>query len=707
MSTRARQYWPALDGVRAVAIVCVVAYHLDHLVGGWIGVDIFFVLSGFLITTLLLSERASSGRIALRNFWARRARRLLPAVLLLLVVVGVYAWAGGPGVVPAQLRDPALATLFYVANWQQIAYSHNYFAAFSAPTPLVHTWSLAIEEQYYLVWPILVVAIAGLAASFGVRGGGTRRTVPAGGAPRALLYVTAPLVVLSAVAMGLTAHLVSVNRAYLGTDTRAWELLLGGMAAMLVRPVASPRRQRSWAVVTVLGAAGMAVVIGLAGTSAALGQPPMWMWDGGLVLAALCAVAVITGSVRAPGGPIARVLSLPPVRWLGRVSYSLYLWHWPVIDLVTPSTTGISGVQLLAARLGLMLAATGVSYYLVEGPLRRANWATWPRRALVPIGLGATTAVLLAATVAPPLAGTAPLAAASTREAGRVSSAPGPMVPRSVALPGPAPSVTDPLRVWILGDSVMSDNSPGVTAALQATGRATVVANSSFGGWGLTAQPAWVYQSQQIIEDYHPQMIIATWSWDDPLAEHHPKTYAALLHRALATWMAPGDGVELVVLLQFPQTGPSPAILNAKGQELAWTAETRAQNDWDGIAKKVVLEFPGHALYVSTSQLFAPGGRFLTWFRTADGDWVRARKVDNAHMCPLGAAELGQLVVNDLKTPLGLGSPRPGWQYGAWTTEPRYNDPPGACPADQPPAHYTGVAVPVTNERHKKNPGHG
>jgi peptidoglycan/LPS O-acetylase OafA/YrhL len=695
MSTSARRYWPALDGVRAVAIVLVVAYHLGHLGGGWIGVDVFFVLSGYLITTLLLAERTASGRVSLRQFWARRARRLLPAVLLLLVVLGVYAWAGGPGVVPAQLRAPALATLFYVANWQQIAYSHNYFAAFSAPTPLVHTWSLAVEEQYYVLWPLLVVGIAWLAVSVAAGRRRPVRTVPAGGAPRALLYVTALMVVLSAVAMGVTAHLVSVNRAYLGTDTRAWELLLGGMAAMVVRPVASERHRRRWAAATVLGVAGVAAVIVSAGANGPLAPPPGWIWDGALVGAALCVAAVITGSIRAPDGPVARVLSLSPLRWLGRVSYSLYLWHWPVIDLVTPSTTGLSGVSLLFLRLGLMAAVTSASYYLVEGPLRRADWARWRRRAMVPVALGATAAILLAATVAPPLAGTGAIAAAI----GRASSAAGPVVPGPIRLPSSA-TAAHPVRVWILGDSVMEDSSPGVTAALQATGRATVVANSSFGGWGLTTQTAWVPQSQQIIATYHPQMVIGTWSWDDTLAEQHPRTYAALLHRALATWMAPGNGVELVVLLQYPQTGPSPAYPSPAVQEAHWAAETAAQGDWDAIAQGTVREFPGRALYLSTAQLFAPGGRFLTWFRTPGGAWVRARKLDNTHMCPLGAADLGQLVVNDLNPSLHLGTPEPGWQFGAWTTEPRYNDPPGACPADQPPAHYRGLAVPVPRARH-------
>jgi peptidoglycan/LPS O-acetylase OafA/YrhL len=702
VSTRPRQYWPALDGVRAVAIIVVVIYHLGHLGGGWMGVDVFFVLSGYLITTLLLSERVTSGRIALRKFWARRAKRLLPGVLLLLLALGVYAWAGGPGVVAAQLRAPALATLFYFANWQQNAAAHNYFAAFSAPTPLIHTWSLAIEEQYYLLWPLLVVAVAAIVARARVRRTGPPVSVPAGGAPRALLWVTVVLLAFSAVAMGFTAHLVSVNRAYLGTDTRAWELLVGATAAMLVRPTESESHRRPWSVGTLVAALGLATIIGLAG---ATGQPSMWIWDGGLVAAAVCAGVVITGSIRAPHSPVARVLSLAPMRWVGRVSYSLYLWHWPVIDLVTPSTIGLSGVQLLAVRVGLMTAATCASYYLVERPLRRADWSDWRRRVMVPVGIGATAGVLLAATVTPTLAGTAQLTGPSGTHGTSTPTSAGPMTPKVFKSPVPVPTATDPLRVWILGDSVMHASSPGVTAALEATGRVRVVADSSIPSWGLTTATNWATDSKQIIGTSHPQIVIGTWLWDDKEAKYHPKAYAALLHHALATWLAPGDGVKLVVLLQFPQTGPN-TYLDPSVQQASWTYLTSAQEDWNRIAQRTVLQFPGHAVYLSTTQLFAPGGRYLAWFKAPNGSFIRARSFDNVHMCPYGAASLGLLVVNDLSPTLRIGSPRPNWQFGAWTKDPRYNLPPGACPADQPPPDYRGLLIPGQRVTHPKKTTH-
>jgi peptidoglycan/LPS O-acetylase OafA/YrhL len=216
-----KRYEPQWDGIRALAITSVVAYHLGYLPGGWLGVDTFFVLSGYLITSMLLAADRPPGNVL--AFWGRRARRLLPAVLVLLLVLSVYALVGGPGLVPAQLRSPALATLFYVANWQQIAAGHSYFAQFTAVSPLQHTWSLAIEEQYYLVWPLLIAGILFVV--------GRRRW-----SRRALLGATLTLAAASAVWMGVAAHHFGSNRAYLGTDTRAWELLIGGAAAMIWPP---------------------------------------------------------------------------------------------------------------------------------------------------------------------------------------------------------------------------------------------------------------------------------------------------------------------------------------------------------------------------------------------------------------------------------------------------------------------------------------
>ena len=223
-----RRYVPQFDGVRALAISAVVAYHLGYLRGGWVGVDVFFVLSGYLITSLLLA--ADRGRGHLVDFWGRRAKRLLPAVLVLLVALSLYAWAGGPGLVPAQLRAPSLATLFYVANWQQIIAGHADFARYLSVSPLQHTWSLAIEEQYYVVWPLVILGLTSVARS-------RRHRDPS----QLLLVATVTLAVASAVWMGLAADWLGPNRAYLGTDTRAWELLLGGAAAM-IWPPGSPLR---------------------------------------------------------------------------------------------------------------------------------------------------------------------------------------------------------------------------------------------------------------------------------------------------------------------------------------------------------------------------------------------------------------------------------------------------------------------------------
>jgi len=664
-----RGYLPQLDGIRAAAIAAVVAYHLGYLSGGWLGVDVFFVLSGYLITSILLDDGAHLSR--LRRFWGRRARRLFPAVIAMLLVLCAYSWANGPGLVPAQLRWPALATVLYGANWQQIAAGNSYFAQFTAPSPLSHAWSLSVEEQYYVLAPLLLGAVLLLTRSLSSE----RRR-------HWLIAVSVVLAVSSAIWMGFAADLYGANRAYLGTDTRAWELLLGGVLAM-TWPTGgtAPARPVVWKLLAWAGA--VAVVVGVWRA----GGPPTWVWNGGLVAIASGAGMLIVGVVRAPGTALSRLLSARPVRWLGLISYSLYLWHWPTIVLITPDSSGLSGTLLVVVRVAAMLVASVASYYLIERPLRRLDWAALARRARVPsagfaaVGLAVTAALIVGATVGPPVAGSSSLPAPTPQEI-------------KVPLDLPRASPADPYRAWIIGDSVMFDGSPGVTAALQSTGEVSVVANTAFPGWGLTRDPAWASDVLSTTRRFRPQIVIGTWSWDDGEAQKTPQLYAQRLGSALRLLLSPDTGVKLVVLMEFPQSGPDTAIPDTSARAADWLQRTEAQRAWNGVAEAVVKEFPRHAVYLTTDQLFAPGGRFYTWFRTSGGGWLRARKLDNAHFCPYGAAQWGALLTADLTPALHLPTMKAGWELEPWTRDHRYNDPPGACPDDQPPPGYSGVAVP-------------
>ena len=697
----AHRYWPQLDGVRALAITAVIAFHLGYLHGGWVGVDLFFVLSGYLITSLLLGDGTAGPFAGLRGFWGRRAKRLFPAVLLLLAALSAYAALGGPGLVPQQLRAPALSTLFYVANWQQIIAGHGYFAQFMAPSPLQHTWSLAIEEQYYLIWPLMLSGLFFL--------GRKRRN----GGGRMVLVATVVLAVASAAWMGVAAHLLGPNRAYLGTDTRAWELLLGGAAAMYWRLAQREpgERSRLWSVLGPVGLVGVVVGASIAG------GPPWWVWNGGLVAIAVCGALVIVGVLRAPTSPLARVLSIKPLRWIGLISYSLYLWHWPVIVLMTPVTTGLTGAPLLVSRLSAMTAASCASYYLVERPLRRADWAGMARRIHVPavsfasVGLAATAVVVLLGTVGPPQATSArvslsQVAALSAKASAAANHTVGSTdassttttttVPLASQFNLPPPTPGSPYRMWIFGDSVMGDSEPGVIAALNATGGVQTIENSAIGGWGLWSDTGWPQDAA--LSDYRPQIALGTWSWDNQIAESNPTAYEQRVQSAIGTLIQ--NGVQLVVILQFPQSGPATENTQLTFLQLQadWAQRTEAQDAWDTAVQQAVSAFPGHAVFLKTNPLFAAGGYYSPWMKTAQGTWIRARKIDNAHFCPYGAAELGALVTEELTPILHLGPMASGWDTGSWTTDPRFNDPPGACPADQPPSpNYRGLPVPAVN----------
>ena len=283
------RHLPALNGLRGVAVIGVVAYHLQlgWAKGGYLGVDLFFVLSGFLITTLLLEEWVGSGRISLAAFWGRRARRLLPALFLVVAALALYlvcnAVFGGPGanglIDLSGLRGDAIATLLYVNNWHLIYAHQSYFAQFSTPSPLQHTWSLAIEEQFYLVWPLVLLVLL----RYGRRGW-----------RRVGVTVTVALGVGSSILMAVLFHPgVDPSRLYYGTDTRLFDLMAGATLAFLAasrgQPGARARRTLHW--VGPVAAVVLAVFWVRAGTSG--GLPTNFMFEGGFLLCAALAGLIV------------------------------------------------------------------------------------------------------------------------------------------------------------------------------------------------------------------------------------------------------------------------------------------------------------------------------------------------------------------------------------------------------------------------------
>ncbi len=353
-------YAPGLDGIRAIAVAAVVLYHgrAPWLPGGFLGVDIFFVLSGYLITSLLLAELRRSDGVNLRRFWLRRARRLLPAAVLVIVVSLVIVAAFYPSSLPG-LRGDALASILYFNNWHQVLAHHSYFSAFARPSLLQHYWSLAVEEQFYFVWPLLLVA------------GLTR--LP----KRWLVIGTACLAALSAGLMALLYHQGSdPSRVYYGTDTRATPLMVGALMAFawpLGRMTATTGR-RATLVLDGAGIAGLGVLILAMASWHDYDSLP---YHGGFVIVAFAAAALIAVASH-PASHLFGLLGRQPLRWLGQRSYGVYLWHWPVMALTRPGIDlSWSLWILLPAQIIVTLALAELSYRYVEMPVRRGE--AWPR----------------------------------------------------------------------------------------------------------------------------------------------------------------------------------------------------------------------------------------------------------------------------------------------------------------------------------------
>ncbi|MBX9642450.1 MAG: acyltransferase, partial [Mycobacteriaceae bacterium] len=364
---------PALDGLRAVAVALVLVGHggVPGVSGGFIGVDIFFVLSGFLITSLLLDELGRSGRIDLTGFWVRRARRLLPALVLMVLTVGVareflpYQTLDG-------LRGDAIAAFTWVANWRFVAQKTDYFTQ-GAPSPLQHTWSLGVEEQYYIVWPLLLIASTLLLAAR-ARRYFAKITV---GHVRLAAFVIATLGAMASAAAAVVFTSDSTrDRIYFGTDTRAQALLVGAAAsALLVRDWSA--LNQGWCLIRtrwgrriaralpVLGLIALAVLTHYATGSAGEFR------HGLLIVVAVAAILVVAPVALEQRGLVARVLAWRPLVWLGAISYGVYLWHWPIFLVLNGERTGWSGLGLFGIRCAVTLVVAGVSYWAIEQPIRR------------------------------------------------------------------------------------------------------------------------------------------------------------------------------------------------------------------------------------------------------------------------------------------------------------------------------------------------
>ncbi len=346
----------ALDGLRGVAVALILLFHADHLRGGWLGVDLFFVLSGFLITSLLVAEWETNGRIDLLAFWGRRARRLLPALMLLLFGVCGYAVAVAAPSELERIRNDGLATLFYVANWHAVFADYDYWAIFNAPSPLDHTWSLAIEEQFYLLWPPVVWWWFA-----------RRRGSVAG-----LQGLSIGLALASAVwLIWLFDPETGTARVYYGTDTRVAATLIGAAIAAALRSRVRESSGLADERGNPLAFLGLAVL--LAGSFALGGNEPL-VYRGGLFALSLASGACVAGIVMSPRGSVARLLSLTPLRWLGRVSYGVYLWHWPIYLVLSPERTGIEAPVLTLLRVGGTLWVAWLSFHIVEWPIRSGRF---------------------------------------------------------------------------------------------------------------------------------------------------------------------------------------------------------------------------------------------------------------------------------------------------------------------------------------------
>jgi peptidoglycan/LPS O-acetylase OafA/YrhL len=483
-------YMPGLDGLRAIAVMAVVFYHADFLwaQGGFLGVEVFFVISGYLITSLLLVEWLRTGRIDLKAFWVRRARRLLPAVFLLLGVVALWSVFFLRDTL-YRLGGDILAASTYVTNWFFIVRNDSYFEAFGRPPLLRHLWSLSVEEQFYVLWPLL------FSIGFALVGGGTKL---------ATIRRFRWLVIIGAVgSIAWMAYLYvpfeDPSRVYYGTDTRAAGILIGIALATAWMPWRLPtkvsQRYTTW-----LRVVGWGALVGLLLILWRISEFSPWLYRGGIATTSILTAGVIAVIVHPVGG-FGWVLSNPLMNWIGKRSYGIYLWHWPIFMITRPGfDVPWSTPVTFTIRLALTFGIAELSYRYVEMPIRHLGYRVWMRG--ITRKLGVTTPRVATTIAFGAFAAFASLAAvlvlsAGGGQAGTVVASPGDEaaeaiasltettttlqgtdVTMTIALPAAVPS--DGRRYTFIGDSVMLGAKPAIESAFGPAAAVDAVVSRQF-----------------------------------------------------------------------------------------------------------------------------------------------------------------------------------------------------------------------------------
>ena len=359
---------PAIDGLRAFAVLSVIFFHFGFSnFGGFIGVDVFFVISGFLITGLLIRDVEVHQSVPLVNFWVRRVRRLIPAVLFMVITVVVCSFIFASLTVRLNLRIDTLSTLAYVANWHFIN-TASYFASDGTVSPLLHMWSLAVEEQFYIIWPLVILLISKLVKKNS----------------RGILWVSVGLAILSASLLKTMWAADGIERAYMGTDSRAFQLLIGAALAALVAVKPSIRgSQQVRSLIAVLGFSSLLIFSFALGTATG---PTSFYANGGALLVAL-ASACLLWTMWAGSHALTPMFSNRIANYIGRLSYGMYLWHWPLFVFVGSELQQRGHLSKTATAiflLGLTLCFASFSYHFIENPLRtRGFLVTWPNRKIL------------------------------------------------------------------------------------------------------------------------------------------------------------------------------------------------------------------------------------------------------------------------------------------------------------------------------------